>query len=704
MNRSIIVPCVVILLVLGCIACLCIILASSLGGLMWQYFPWRSLPIPIEVREPTGTPVVIRPTAQETPQASATVGHKQETPFITTFPTTTPTVSVTPVLAEIPTDTLNTLENSEVPINNLLDLSARLQDKHNIPVTLEPPATPFQVGNQHTFWVTNVDSNESFQINATLRYITSHLYFWIENGVDYDPISLKKLSNTFEDKIYPTDREFFGSEWTPGVDGDVHIYVLYAGNLGSFLAGYFSSADEYSPLAHIYSNAHEMIFINSDNQDLGSQEIYGTLTHEFQHMIHWYRDRNEDTWMNEGFSVLAEFLNNYSVYFDYEYVADPDLQLTDWDLDVSSNGSHYGGSFLFLDYFLDRFGDTATKALIAEPENGMVSIDKVLMDLSVIDPLTGQTIGADDVFMDWVTASYLQDGSVGDGRYTYKNYPGAPRPSETERFRNCPVSTQARDVHQYGVDYIRISCPGDYTLHFEGSTMARVVPADPHSGTYAFWSNKGDESDMTLTKTFDFTNQSGPLTFSYWTWYDLEKDFDYIYLEASLDGENWQILTTPSGTDKNPSGNSYGWGYNGYSGEKSRPRWILEKVDISQFTGKKVQLRFEYVTDAAVNGEGFLLDDVFIAETGYTTDFEKDNGGWEGLGFVRIENVLPQKYGLMLITFGNTTTVERITLNPDQTADIPLHIGGDVNEVVLVVSGLTGFTRLHTAYQFSILP
>ena len=108
MNRSIIVPCVVILLVLGCIACLCIILASSLGGLMWQYFPLRSLPIPIEVREPTGTPVVIRPTAQETPHASATAGYKQETPLITTFPTTTPTVSATPALAEIPTDTLNT--------------------------------------------------------------------------------------------------------------------------------------------------------------------------------------------------------------------------------------------------------------------------------------------------------------------------------------------------------------------------------------------------------------------------------------------------------------------------------------------------------------------------------------------------------------------------------------------------------------------
>ena len=52
----------------------------------------------------------------------------------------------------------------------------------------------------------------------------------------------------------------------------------------------------------------------------------------------------------------------------------------------------------------------------------------------------------------------------------------------------------------------------------------------------------------------------------------------------------------------NPSGNSYGWGYTGSTGD-----WIQERVDLSQFAGQKVQIRFEYVTDAAVNEEGFLL-------------------------------------------------------------------------------------------------
>jgi len=51
--------------------------------------------------------------------------------------------------------------------------------------------------------------------------------------------------DAFENKIYPTDREFFGSEWTPGVDDDPHIYILYTSGLGANVGGYFYSPDEY---------------------------------------------------------------------------------------------------------------------------------------------------------------------------------------------------------------------------------------------------------------------------------------------------------------------------------------------------------------------------------------------------------------------------------------------------------------------------
>jgi hypothetical protein len=170
-------------------------------------------------------------------------------------------------------------------------------------------------------------------------------------------------------------------------------------------------------------------------------------------------------------------------------------------------------------------------------------------------------------------------------------------------------------------------------------------------------------------------------------------------LEASLDGENWQILTTPSGTADDPSGNSYGWAYNGTS-----PGWIQESVDISDYAGQEVYLRFEYVTDAAVNGEGLLLDNIAIQEIGYFTDFESSDDGWESAGWVRIQNILPQTYRLALIRFGESTQIEYISLSEDNFVEIPIQIGDEVDEVVLAVTGTTRYTRQKAPYQIELNP
>ena len=139
---------------------------------------------------------------------------------------------------------------------------------------------------------------------------------------------------------------------------------------------------------------------------------------------------------------------------------------------------------------------------------------------------------------------------------------------------------------------------------------------------------------MRLTREFDFRDTTGPISFNYHLWYDLEEDYDYVFLEASTNGEDWRIIRTPSSTADNPSGNSYGWGYNGLSGGSGV--WIEENVDLSSYAGEVVQLRFEYITDAAVHGEGLLLDTLSIPEIGYSSDFESDDGGWTAEGFVRI--------------------------------------------------------------------
>jgi hypothetical protein len=598
-----------------------------------------------------------------------------------------------PSTDSISTETLAALEQTEIPENDPNGLACRLQDVCNVPTSV--PGQVYQVGDQEKFWVSNSDTAANRQIDATLIYSTPHTYFWAENGSDVNQNDVKALMDTFENEIYPTNREFFGSESTPGIDQDPHIFVIYANDLGSNIAGYFNTTDAYHPMVNEYSNARETFMI-STSQDPGDEYTYAVLAHEFVHMIQFASDANDDTWITEGFAEVGAFINGYYLGgFDWVYVNNPDLQLTDWRSD-GSNEPHYGQAFLYLAYFLDRFGEEATKALNTNPENGLVSIDDTLAQLNITDPQTGELITADDVFMDWAAALYLNDESVGDGRYAYRNYPGVPQPTDTENIQNCPQPTVSRQVNQYGIDYINIRCQGDFALQFSGSTVTKLLPTDVHSGNYAFWSNKGDESNMTLTREFDFTNVSSPIELSYWTWYLIEEDWDYLHVEASTDGETWEILTTPSGTDEDPSGNSYGWGYTGATGD-----WIQERVDLSQYAGQTVQIRFEYVTDAAVHEDGFLLDDVQVDAINYMEDFEAGDGGWEGAGFVRIENELPQTFRLALITRGDTTAVTNIELNADQTAEIPISLGAG-EEAILIVTGTTRFTRQPAVYQIEI--
>src|SRR6185503_10593454 len=184
------------------------------------------------------------------PEISTVISPTEE--FATPVPI--PTLE-RPSTDSISTETLATLGQAQVPENDPYELACRLQAVCDVPRTV--PGKSYEVGDKEKFWISNSDTAEHFQIDATLLYITTHSYFWAEDGTQVNEGDMKALMDTFENKIYPTDREFFGSEANPGVDGDPHIYVLYASSIGHNIAGYFNSSDSFNPLVKEYSNAHE---------------------------------------------------------------------------------------------------------------------------------------------------------------------------------------------------------------------------------------------------------------------------------------------------------------------------------------------------------------------------------------------------------------------------------------------------------------
>src|SRR5260221_2108216 len=96
----------------------------------------------------------------------------------------------------------------------------------------------------------------------------------------------------------------------------------------------------------------------------------------------------------------------------------------------------------------------------------------------------------------------------------------------------------------------------------------------------------------------------------------------------------------------------------GHSGGGTRPAWVKQTADLGAYAGKKVQLRFEYVTDGALNFNGVAIDDVAIPEIGFSDDAERDNG-WVASGFIRSSNVVKQRYIVQVIRPGATPVVER---------------------------------------------
>ena len=176
-----------------------------------------------ETAEPPVEQPVVEPSVSLTPEMDAG----------------TPVISTSDPAGGVSNETLLTLESAIVPNNDPLDLARRLENKQNLTAQLGVQAGSYTAGDRESFWVTNTDTNESSQVEAALVYISEHVYFWVEEGVSYRERHVQALVDTFEDEIYPTNREFFGSEWTPGVDADPHLYILYARSLGGPVAGYF---------------------------------------------------------------------------------------------------------------------------------------------------------------------------------------------------------------------------------------------------------------------------------------------------------------------------------------------------------------------------------------------------------------------------------------------------------------------------------
>lgn len=615
--------------------------------------------------------------------AACTVSPTQ-TPIPTPSHTPTPTPTPAPV-----TDLIRTPFPDDA---GSVSLDALLVEPPPRPFsyTVVNPKPPRRVPNAtRTFWVADSTTGERRETPARLRVQTEHVAMWVEEGVWHDVRQLEEAATFFETQVYSTTRAAFGSEWTPGVDNDPHVVILYATSLGEGVAGYTSSADEFPSALYPFSNEAEMITVHAGCVDVGSPAYRALLARQFQRLIQWFQDRNEERWVKEGLAELAVHLNGLELGTpERAYLEHPDTSLTAWS---DENAAHHrGAAYLFATYFHERFGDEGTRVLVAQSLNGAAGFDAALADLD-------GDLTFEDFFAEWLAANYLDSEPGADAaRHAYTTL-DLERPACAATYEEYPVTVEL-SVQQFGADYILLRGDDDLRIQFAGATTTPLLNVLPHSGRYFWWSNRADESLTALTHAFDLSGV-GQATLGYWMWYDVEPGYDYATVGISTDaGQHWQVLSTLSGTDADPHGNNPGWGYTGHS-----EGWVREEVDLTPWVGREVLVRFAYLTDEAVTGTGFVLDDVAIPEIDYADDVEAGEGRWKAAGFVRTDDLVPQRYLALLIGLGDTVTVERLPVEEDQTAKWAVPLGSqDWREAVLVLSGLAPLTTHPAPYRLTI--
>ncbi|KUN83190.1 protease [Streptomyces bungoensis] len=166
-----------------------------------------------------------------------------------------------------------------------------------------------------------------------------------------------------------------------------------------------------------------------------------------------------------------------------------------------------------------------------------------------------------------------------------------------------------------------------------------VAPAE---GSTQWWSGMGDNLKNTLTRSVDLTGKSSA-TLSLDGWYDIEKDYDYLYAEVSTDGgANWTAL---DGTVDGQAIPRDGSGKPALTGSVDAYKKLSYSLDA--YAGQKFDLRFRYQSDGGVALKGFAADEITVTADGtplFTDNAESADPAWTASGFSRIGGSFTKDY------------------------------------------------------------
>jgi len=407
------------------------------------------------------------------------------------------------------------------------------------------------------------------------------------------------------------------------------------------------------------------------------------FAHEYQHLLEYYEDVDEYSWVNEGLSNFSEVLTGYADFeipitqtgFDgavqcflgnagiqteanpIPFEGGPENSLTLWgdqNDDPSEILCDYGAASTIMMMLNTRYGTEFLSDLHSEDANGFEGLQAVL-------DAHGVEATASDIVHDWLVTvaldSLLEDGATLNGGdpadFTADGIDGAINWDTIQSY-----STPGAPPN--GADFVRLrDAAGEYLSagEIDDISFAGVAshPPDPIEWTIdqgALFSGAGDNLDRAIAR--EITVPAGDPTLTFQAQWDTEELWDFGFVQISTDGgETWTSLSNDDTTSEHDPGAipqvvANLPGFTGVSGG-----FVPETLDLSAYAGQTVLLSFRYITDGGVTGGGFWVDDVSVGGTLISDGSTLD--GWSSL--TEINPIEIEGYKVQLLAYEDDGSV-----------------------------------------------
>ncbi len=523
--------------------------------------------------------------------------------------------------------------------------------------------------------------------NFTLGAINELVEVWVadEAGMAFPagdprpPLTVRQeqvdyFAAEFRDNIWPSDVNNFGMhELRDGTQGLMYswgftdyttdiptrtmmlVFNIEDDNFDdptypSYIVGYYSSDATKTlydrNIIHIDA-AYWDTRVGPPGTDWGAGEVTrpnnyeGTVTHEFQHLIHSDRGQGEDNWINEGCSEYSEYLAGYTfgnTHGRTQFLTWPENALLLWGDQNDDEGgfevlADYQNVYLWTLRLGHKYGNELIKALVDEDTAGVPSFNKVYSGTTTfMDEFEGfskEVIYGADTDDAWMQAQGW--GSVAT--------PITPTFELSQLLENLDQEGYDKPgAPPYGSDYIKIF-PGDGLgeVTFVGDTSVPAtrwetvstlpITASGSVSGNVLYSNHSNFDERWII--FDVAAGEIPTgTLSFDTFYNIEYGWDYGFVQVTEDTTGmtgWTSLenaNTVTETDVSAPATIKNNvpGLSGLS-EISPTYWTNQIFDISAYTDTDILLAFRYAADWATAGDdghyppGWWIDNVQVDDT-----------------------------------------------------------------------------------------